>query len=82
MFLPVSLTYLHLGIQIIDEDWTKTIKVINTCRGGKSTKIFYSSKCTITLMKFYLSTIKRYQSKNPKYTQVKVKSSSFKMYSK
>ncbi len=27
-------------------------------RGGKSTKIFYSSKSTITLLKFYLSTFK------------------------
>ncbi len=27
-------------------------------RGGKSTKIFYSSKNTITLMKLYLSTSK------------------------
>ncbi len=27
-------------------------------RGGKSTKIFYSSKSTITLLKFYLSTSK------------------------
>ncbi len=40
-------------------------------RGGKSTKIFYSSKSTITLMKFYLSTskstsLKIYSSKSKK----------------
>ncbi len=42
------------------------------CRGGKSTKIFYSSKSTITLLKFYLSTskstsLKIYSSKSKKY---------------
>ncbi len=47
-------------------------------QSGKSTKIFYSSKSTITLLKFYLSTSK---STSLKYTQVKVKSSSFKIYS-
>ncbi len=41
------------------------------CRGGKSTKIFYSSKSTITLLKFYLSTskstsLKIYSSKSKK----------------
>ncbi len=40
-------------------------------RGGKSTKIFYSSKSTITLLKFYLSTskstsLKIYSSKSKK----------------
>ncbi len=45
----------------------------NICisRGGKSTKIFYSSKSTITLLKFYLSTskstsLKIYSSKSKK----------------
>lgn len=33
-------------------------------RGGRSTKIFYSSKSTITLIKFYLSTSKITNSKN------------------
>ncbi len=42
-----------------------------TTRGGKSTKIFYSSKSTITLLKFYLSTskstsLKIYSSKSKK----------------
>ncbi len=50
-------------------------KVIKTYivgnRGGKSTKIFYSSKSTITLLKFYLSTskstsLKIYSSKSKK----------------
>ncbi len=41
-------------------------------RGGKSTKIFYSSKSTITLLKFYLSTskstsLKIYSSKSKKW---------------
>ncbi len=40
-------------------------------RGGKSTKILYSSKSTITLLKFYLSTskstsLKIYSSKSKK----------------
>ncbi len=40
-------------------------------RGGKSTKIFYSSKSTITLLEFYLSTskstsLKIYSSKSKK----------------
>ncbi len=40
-------------------------------RGGKSTKIFYSSKSTITIIKFYLSTskstsLKIYSSKSKK----------------
>ncbi len=43
----------------------------DTIRGGKSTKIFYSSKSTITLLKFYLSTskstsLKIYSSKSKK----------------
>lgn len=33
-------------------------------RGGSSTKIFYSSKSTMTLIKFYLSTSKITDSKN------------------
>ncbi len=46
-------------------------KVIPKGRGGKSTKIFYSSKSTITLLKFYLSTskstsLKIYSSKSKK----------------
>ncbi len=45
--------------------------IIHLCRGGKSTKIFYSSKSTITLLKFYLSTskstsLKKYSSKSKK----------------
>ncbi len=44
---------------------------IQTNRGGKSTKIFYSSKSTITLLKLYLSTskstsLKIYSSKSKK----------------
>ncbi len=44
---------------------------IDYCRGGKSTKILYSSKSTITLLKFYLSTskstsLKIYSSKSKK----------------
>ncbi len=44
---------------------------LHQCRGGKSTKIFYSSKSTITLLKFYLSTskstsLKIYSSKSKK----------------
>ncbi len=43
----------------------------NLTRGGKSTKILYSSKSTITLLKFYLSTskstsLKIYSSKSKK----------------
>ncbi len=34
------------------------IHALDAVRGGKSTKIFYSSKSTITLLKFYLSTSK------------------------
>ncbi len=47
-------------------------KMVNICsRGGKSTKILYSSKSTITLLKFYLSTskstsLKIYSSKSKK----------------
>ncbi len=46
--------------------------IICVCvRGGKSTKIFYSSKSTITLLKLYLSTskstsLKIYSSKSKK----------------
>ncbi len=48
-------------------------------RGGKSIKIFYSSKSTITLLKLYLSksTSLKIYSKGA----VKVKSSSFNIYS-
>ncbi len=47
------------------------IITIHRTRGGKSTKIFYSSKSTITLLKFYLSTskstsLKIYSSKSKK----------------
>ncbi len=34
---------------------SKTLHFSVCTRGGKSTKIFYSSKSTITLLKFYLS---------------------------
>ncbi len=49
--------------------WLKTLWWTHS--GGKSTKIFYSSKSTITLMKFYLSTskstsLKIYSSKSKK----------------
>ncbi len=45
--------------------------IFTLTRGGKSTKIFYSSKSTITLLKFYLSTskstsLKIYSSKSKK----------------
>ncbi len=48
-----------------------TIRRTLQSRGGKSTKIFYSSKSTITLLKFYLSTskstsLKIYSSKSKK----------------
>ncbi len=48
-----------------------TMQKKHTARGGKSTKIFYSSKSTITLLKFYLSTskstsLKIYSSKSKK----------------
>ncbi len=47
--------------------WTRAV----LRRGGKSTKILYSSKSTITLLKFYLSTskstsLKIYSSKSKK----------------
>ncbi len=56
----------HLRSKEITEDLGKIID-----RGGKSTKIFYSSKSTITLLKFYLSTskstsLKIYSSKSKK----------------
>ncbi len=49
----------------------KACSVISKTRGGKSTKILYSSKSTITLLKFYLSTskstsLKIYSSKSKK----------------
>ncbi len=49
---------------------TRTFNSLQS-RGGKSTKIFYSSKSTITLLKFYLSTskstsLKIYSSKSKK----------------
>ncbi len=49
----------------------EVVRYIPTFRGGKSTKIFYSSKSTITLLKFYLSTskstsLKIYSSKSKK----------------
>ncbi len=52
----------------ISSDITELIAQI---RGGKSTKILYSSKSTITLLKFYLSTskstsLKIYSSKSKK----------------
>ncbi len=43
--------------------------VLVISRGGKSTKILYSSKSTITLLKFYLSkstSLKIYSSKSKK----------------
>ncbi len=48
-----------------------TFNALHVTRGGKSTKIFYSSKSTITLLKFYLSTskstsLKIYSSKSKK----------------
>ncbi len=53
------------------EGWRLASHLRPTSRGGKSTKIFYSSKSTITLLKFYLSTskstsLKIYSSKSKK----------------
>ncbi len=64
-------TYKTIHGHQIEGNYTQQSKELNKIRGGKSTKIFYSSKSTITLLKFYLSTskstsLKIYSSKSKK----------------
>ncbi len=68
--LQVSVSDIKQFLQWKEASVDKKVWLTQT-RGGKSTKIFYSSKSTITLLKFYLSTskstsLKIYSSKSKK----------------
>ncbi len=70
---PCSIMLQH-EVMVVDEwhnNGPQDLVTYLCARGGKSTKIFYSSKSTITLLKFYLSTskstsLKIYSSKSKK----------------
>ncbi len=54
--VPIKLTKIYIETFLVHKILVSELKVM--FRGGKSTKILYSSKSTITLLKFYLSTSK------------------------